>query len=152
MNSPLQLNRIVFTRIHIDTLVETPPAESRLATKAALHVRIRTAAPRRFEVKLDVQFGPEEGAVGVYSGNVIGVGEFELSPNFKADNAEKLAIVNGASIVFGAIRELVTNLTARSPLGAAVTLSTMSFLESADQVIKEIEAQRVAQKKSGIEA
>ena len=76
----------------------------------------------------------------MYSGQVIAVGEFVVNEGVPPETAQKLGVVNGASILYGAIREMVTNITARSLLGVPLILATMSFTETAEQALKEIAA------------
>lgn len=144
MNSPLQLRRLVFTQVHVDALVDVAPGVANIATNASLGVSLSTSNPRLVLLKLEVRFGPAEGSPPVYSGNVIAQGEFNVDEKVALETSERLAVINGASILYGAIREMVTNITARGPLGIPLILASMSFVETADQALKEIAAKRAA--------
>lgn len=69
-----------------------------------------------------------------YTGNIIAEGVYEVLPNYPND-PESLVRVTGCSMLYGALRELVSTITARGPNGM-VTLPSVSFVEDAPLVAK----------------
>ncbi|SEL63183.1 hypothetical protein [Ectothiorhodospira marina] len=59
--------------------------------------------------------------------DVQAVGVFSVSEKYPADKHEGLAFEYGAALVYGAIREMVTNITSRS-LAGTLMLPTPSFV------------------------
>jgi preprotein translocase subunit SecB len=55
-------------------------------------------------------------------------GVVEVHADFPAERREHLAIVNGLGLLYSSIREMVTNLTARSAHGA-LNLPTLNLVE-----------------------
>lgn len=55
------------------------------------------------------------------------VGEFTVSERIDADKREELVFENGAALVYGAIRDMVSSVTARSVLGPLM-LPTPTFM------------------------
>jgi preprotein translocase subunit SecB len=142
MNSPLQLSRLVFTKVHVDSSTPTIEGNSEIMTSATLGANLDNKNDRHSLLKLLVRFGPAEGKPNVYSGELEVVGEFLVAPEYPLEKAPLLAFVNGASILYGAVREMVTNITARSPLGIPLVLSSMSFTDVAEKALADIKKQR----------
>lgn len=63
-----------------------------------------------------------------YTGQLVASGIYEVHPNYPHDS-ERLIRITGASMLYGAIRELVSSITARGPHGM-LTLPSVSFYES----------------------
>jgi preprotein translocase subunit SecB len=84
--------------------------------------------PRRWQVILQVNLNATEGVPPPpYIGQVVIRGVYEVSEGYKDDPA-RLIRVTGASMLYGAVREMVTGFTARSANGM-VTLPSVSFYE-----------------------
>jgi preprotein translocase subunit SecB len=64
----------------------------------------------------------------IYDIEIHAIGIVELIVEVPPDDRQKLAVVNGLSILYGAVREMVINLTSRSPYGALM-LPTISFTD-----------------------
>jgi|SRR5579859_1401621 len=64
-----------------------------------------------------------------YEGVIECVGIFKVSPQWPEDQIEKLVMVNGTSLVYGSIREMICSITARSAFNM-LTLPSQSFLEA----------------------
>lgn len=69
---------------------------------------------------------PDEGPACPYVIDIQAVGTFSLQEEYDGDNPDKLMFECGAALVYGAIREMVSNITSRSPFGR-LTLPTPSF-------------------------
>ncbi len=87
--------------------------------------------PRKYQGALVVNMNedPKNEGKPSYTGSVEIIGIFVISEQYKEDPV-RLVNVTGASLLYGAVRELVCNLTARGPW-PMVTLSTMSFVPQA---------------------
>ncbi len=81
-----------------------------------------------------------------YTGNIIAEGVYEVLPNYPND-PERLVRVTGCSMLYGALRELVSTITARGPNGM-VTLPSVSFVEDAPIVDQQKKSAKKAAKKS----
>lgn len=68
----------------------------------------------------------EEGPVCPYIIDIQAVGTFSLNESFHSDDPEKFVFECGAALVYGAIREMVANITSRSAFGRLM-LPTPSF-------------------------
>jgi len=85
-----------------------------------------------WHVGLRVQFGGKEDAEANYQGAIEYEGIFDIHPDFPADKTDELVRMNGGAILYGAIREHVLGLTARSAHGPfeLPTIDARMFLGS----------------------
>lgn len=124
--SVLQLERHFFTLIELKT---NPDAKAEGVQNVVCTLEIKKASDdvRRHQVTLKVKIEKDEGSLAspYYSGIVEVVGFFKVAENCKHD-VDKLVHISGASVLYGSVRELVCNLTARGPW-PMVTLPTMNF-------------------------
>jgi preprotein translocase subunit SecB len=75
--------------------------------------------------------------VSAYVGDVAVEGIFRANPESEGNRlSDFLVLTNAASMLFGAVREMVLNLTSRGPW-PAVMLTTVSFIEMASDIIGE---------------
>ncbi len=86
--------------------------------------------PRDFLVNLEIVVDNKEGKPAPYNIDVGVVGVFNVLPSLPKERREDLVTVNGASILYGVIREVVLLLTSRFSAGA-LTLPGMNFEDSA---------------------
>lgn len=71
-------------------------------------------------------------AIGIntpYSFSLEIVGLFEVAAGFPADRTEQLVKTNGSSMLFGAAREIIRDVTVRGPY-PGVLLPSISFIEA----------------------
>jgi len=102
-----------------------------------IHAKVGTALkkgqeddPRDFLVNLEIVIDNKEGKPSPYQVDVGVVGVFSVLPSLPKEKREDLLTVNGASILYGAIREMVLSLTSRFA-GGALTLPGMNFEDDA---------------------
>jgi preprotein translocase subunit SecB len=118
MLSPIQLEEYKILRIHFDTRFiegEATPLVFRHAVTASR--QDETGA--KWLVRLDVQFMPEENAGNApYIGETAVVGIFSLPAGFPKEKASDMVHMNGGAILFGAVREQLSSITARGIHGA----------------------------------
>lgn len=113
-HSPLQLRNHFFTKVHLDAHTDgKPSAESQMEclveTGQAVH------DPKVHQVTLKLKLTQKGSEKVCYTGEIHAVGIFQVADDWPAEKTMPLVEVNGASMLFGAIRELVCNLTARGP-------------------------------------
>lgn len=84
--------------------------------------------PTAFAVKLRIVIENKEGKFAPYDVDIEAAGLFEVHGEVIADKREDLVVVNGCAMIYGAIRELVLNVTSRGANGSLV-LPTVNFLD-----------------------
>ena len=139
--SPLRLHGHRFTEISVKASEQdSPQGEFSLRTLRTL--QDHTENPRKFLLILRVELGsstPDQESP--YSANLTIEGEFEVLEGYTAGSPEELVNITGASMLYGACREMLANLTARSTHGMS-TLPSVSFASTSP-------APKVAAKKAG---
>lgn len=136
--SIIQLRRLVFQRISIE---EGNP-ESQTPGEAVdfdfegvnfgLHQDFSPLEPENgddpvsYLVSLGINIDNQEGKPCPYKINVLALGIVEVSDKLEKEKRAGVAAVNGLSLVYGAVRELVTSLSSRC-LPGPMTLPTMDF-------------------------
>lgn len=126
MLSPLQLKQHRFTVFSVEAIATgLPEHESCVKTEAKWgHAKDNELAWR---VELTVEFGPdEERAKSPYQGKANIVGFFNVAEQWPAEKREELVRINGASVLFGAVREMILAVTSRSTHGPFL-IPTFSF-------------------------
>jgi preprotein translocase subunit SecB len=138
--SIVQLRHIVFKGIHLEPV---GPTDSAVSNEAAnwdfegvvfrVTMGVEELGPaadgtdsRAFVVTLGIAIDNAEGKPSPYLLDIAALGLIEVNEQIEGEKRADLAAVNGASLIYGAIRELVTTLTARSIAGLFV-LPTMDF-------------------------
>lgn len=138
MKQPLLLERYFFTKVHIDA---NPPVEGKeKATPISTSINVRTAIdlmkhekePHRYQLALTIHNLSCDDQPLPYVLEMQAVGFFVVHPEFIHDNIEKLIVVNGASMLYSAMREFVLMTTGRGPWGA-FQLPTISFYDIASK-------------------
>ena len=79
-----------------------------------------------------------------YTGSVTVVGYFTIAENYPENKRKDLIEITGSSILYGACREMITNLTARSSHGI-LSLPSISFMPN-KAVKKKTAAKKVGKK------
>jgi preprotein translocase subunit SecB len=125
--SPLVIERYEFVRIDL-TASEKQDAHRELGVKVRRQWSVAEESNRHWCMKLIVRFGGEkEGVESIYSGEIHVIGYFRVHEKFPEEKTRKLIEVTAASILYGACREMLANLTARGPYGM-VSLPSISFV------------------------
>ncbi len=134
MLSAIQIQRHVFSRVEIVNL-QPEPAESgteRYTTNVGLSEPNYLKESDSWALSLNVTFGPPEPSAPVrYQGHLTIHGEFKIHPDFPADQRESMLLMNGASLLLGAVREMVLTVTSRSIAGELMlaTFDARAFLK-----------------------
>lgn len=88
--------------------------------------------PREYAVRLRVFVENNEGKLAPYNIDVEAAGLFEVNSKVNKNERAELIEVNGCAVLYGAIRDLVLNLTSRSAAGMLM-LPTVNFLDRKKQ-------------------
>lgn len=135
--SPLQLQHVIYNKISVLPFAkegERPPRAigfdfEGVSIRAQISTGIKEGQgddPRDFVVTLNVTLDNNEGKPAPYNVDVGVIGVFKVLPSLPKEKREDLVTVNGASILYGAIREIVLSLTSRFAAGG-LTLPGMNF-------------------------
>ena len=129
-NSPLQLEHYCVNAVHLDANLDAKVAEKlewRIDAKYDLATHRDDSL--RWKVDLMISFHATEEAKSPYKGTLSFVGFFAVDASYPKDKVQFLVETNGPSVLFGAVREMVANITARGPW-PMVLLPTQSFYQS----------------------
>src|SRR5438094_322689 len=121
--SPLQLQKLVFTHIKVEAAKAfekiTPKDDATnfdfqgvtLTTNLACgHAQGQEKNPRDFLVKLGIILNNKQGKPAPYLIDIEAAGYLNVLEVIPKDDRSDIALVNGASLLYGAIRELVSHL------------------------------------------
>ena len=145
--SPLRIELIDFPEIKITASnAEGEFGSGRLTTHRAVATHKQDSLKRL--VTLRVTMTAEDPAMlPQYEIDVTARGFFHIEESYPTERAALLVEVNGTSILYGAIRELVSNFTARSSQGGLI-LESMSFApKESSQAEPKIAAKKTSTKR-----
>ena len=139
--SPIQLRHLIYNKVAVSPNHSEEESPGRAVGFDFDGVNIRAKVgiarkpgqerdPRDFLVNLEIRIDSKEGKAAPYDIDVGVVGVFEVLPSLAREKREDLVTVNGASILYGVIREAVLSLTSRF-VGGALTLPGMNFEDDA---------------------
>ena len=123
--SPLQLEAHHFTRIDISAR-EGEIDRNDLPMLCETGYAVDEENPRRHRVSLKLMIEARPNTRPPYIGEVEVVGYFKVLDGWPEDKMMDLVSVNGPSVLYGAIREMIVNLTGRFSHGA-VQIPTVRF-------------------------
>ena len=136
--SPLSLDRYAFRRIEIIAAEESEGASEAAVNRinATVASSRHQSEENRFMLTLEINLlaDPTSLLKPFYTGTLIIEGYFSISEQLPKDRWEELVIANGTSLLFGAIREMVVNVTSRGPW-PPVMLRTVNFVDTARRLI-----------------
>ena len=124
--SPLQLERYFFSRIQLDAHADAG-AQPGYDLECSVEVGRANDNPRRFQVKLKIGLHPPGKTAAQYTGEFEIVGFFQVAKTWPDDQVSRLVEANGPAVLFGALREMIANLTARGPW-PQITLHSVTFV------------------------
>lgn len=139
--SPLQMKQLIYTKVRVELAAGLEDAQQYWAPNFDLDgveflTEVTTAYPEdqasdpvNFMVALRFAILNEtEGKKRApYTVDIHAQGWFELKPGLPVEKREDLVRVNGSSMILGAMREVISQLTARSGFGPLV-IPTLRFL------------------------
>jgi len=154
--STLQLKHLLFTRVFVEPELPFQEASTFQTGEfsfegVTFHANLNTSAvlgqeddPRDFMIELNVVISNEKNVHAPYKIDVGVLGLFSVSEKIEVSQRANIVTVNGASLLYGAIREQVSTVTSRSYLGTMV-LPTMDFRDHIE-VKKTVEEKTVEEK------
>ena len=113
MLSPIQVRRHWLRKVTFEPLETQPPEEAYEARISIKHEKLNDD----WSVWLKVAFGGKAAGKALHSGEIEFEGIFVVHPEYPEDKIEDLVRMNGGAILYGAVREFVLTLTARSKHG-----------------------------------
>ncbi len=135
--SPLRLDNYFFTKIHMDACPKGCEKPGEGVTSSKVECLKHKDTPNKWMVQAEVRKADDkEKGCPEYTFHVQVVGLFEVAEAFPAEKAEKMVRTNAPSVLYGAIREMIANLTARGPF-PAIKLPTVTFIDEALTIPKE---------------
>lgn len=93
--------------------------------------------PKVFALKLRVVIENKQGKVAPYDIDVEAAGIFVVIPTMPIEERDEFVLINGCSVLYGAIRDQIHTLTSRSARGSLV-LPTVTFLDYRGKVAQVI--------------
>lgn len=144
--SPLQLKEHAFTifsvKAHQAGTINGEPS----LTPTVWYERIPNTQDQWRLVLTVVITSPNPAKLFAYESEVQIQGVFQVGQGFPEEQKEVLALVNGFSLLYSAVREMVLNITARSVYGA-INLPTLSFMSIVQEAKKQKgESERMPEK------
>lgn len=154
--SLLQVSKIVFTKVNIEPIYSpfdenTSDSNGERSIidianfdfeKVMMSIGISTGVadgqgdnPTDYFVELKFAIPNDKGKVCPYKIDIGVAGIIKVSEAFPLEKRDDLVTVNGTSVLMGAVREMVTNITSRSVFGP-LTLPTLNFTDHAKKPIK----------------
>ncbi len=125
--SPLQIEKHEFLDIEVHA-ASSDNAHSSLPLEITRTYARHDTDPLRWRVELSLRFGGvEDGKPSVYSGLLKIAGYFLIHKKYPEEKIKSLIEVTASSILYGACREMLANLTARGSHGV-VSLPSISFV------------------------
>jgi preprotein translocase subunit SecB len=132
--SPLQLEAYFLTDLNLQADLHHDPAKPIAFREDDLVVETDVqplpGADRRWQVRLKIQLQPKPQSNSPYTFSLTVVGFIWAAAQLPADKLEPLVRTNGPSMLYGAAREMVRDLTARGPF-PPLSLPSVLFLNQA---------------------
>src|SRR5690349_14978322 len=127
--SPLQLRNQVFTDVRITSqhLTETE-MQGGMETAVEFRTQADPNNKRLWQIIVRVHMRGAGNIKAPCVGTVECVGAFEVLPDWPEEKIEQLVTVNGTSLLYSSIRDMVCSITARGPWGP-IMLPTQTFIE-----------------------
>lgn len=124
-NSPLQLESYAFDRIELEAQ-ENANSKHHNLIGGEISQGVSEDDPRHWHVILDLSLNAKEDETPLYLGRITAEGAFRVHPKWPDEKVEALVSSNAPALLYGAIREMVVNLTSRSKHGP-INLQTVRF-------------------------
>lgn len=127
--SPMSLDSHFFTHIELKASGVEPDKAGEGVLVHRLHCMRHKEHPRKFMVSLGLkQTDDKEKGSPLYTFQFDVIGMVTVRDDYPEDKVETLARVNGAALLYAAIREMAANLSGRGPF-PIVNLPTVSFID-----------------------
>ena len=124
--SPLQLEQHFFSKISLEAHTDGHIEADHLLN-CTISIGQAEGDARRFQVEVRLQLDSPPDKKTTYTGEIWAVGLFRVLEGWPEEKTALLVEANGVALLFGAIRELLLNLTSRGPW-PQVRLNAFSFI------------------------
>ena len=131
--SPLQLESYAFTRIHMDACEDSECLEPTGAGQFQVNTRCQqhNEDPSHWMITIMVSVKQKEGEqCPPYLLDIEAVGFFLISEEYPREKQAPMVKAHAPAVLFGAIREMLANITARGPY-PRFDLPTVTFVDEA---------------------
>jgi len=125
MISHLQLRHTSFTEVSI-AVCENGTFEGESSLTHNLNCGLLDGNPRLWRLEMCVELKTKPSKPFAYTGKICVVGIIEAHPDIPEDKVQHSVQLAGASLLYGAIREMVLNITSRSAKGVLM-MPTLNF-------------------------
>ncbi|MEI6077887.1 MAG: hypothetical protein WCS94_20065 [Verrucomicrobiota bacterium] len=140
--APIQLTDYFLTDLHLSANPKFDPKQPNPIKFSDYQVTFEASLTdhdqRSWQLILKLQLQPPAEANVPYRLAADMVGFVIVHPEVQPDRIERLVKTNGASMMFGALREIIRDTTARGPF-AGILLPATSFYEPQDKKPAELE-------------
>jgi len=130
--SPLQLTEYFLTELNFSAnsqfIAEKEASLNSNDFQVATEAKVDKENNRKWKVVIKLQYQPPADANVPYRFTVEMLGFFLVLDGYPDDKIERLANVNGPSMLYGALREIVKAVTLRGPYGAIILPSPSFYL------------------------
>jgi preprotein translocase subunit SecB len=132
--SPLALQTHFFTKVAVEACPEACDAADDGDLSTSVEFQQHEEDSQKWLVNLGVcrEKSSEEEGCPEYTFNVQIFGVFGVDEDYPAEKADKLVRANAPAMLYGAVREMLLNVTGRGPFGPC-TLPTVSFIDEAER-------------------
>ena len=128
ITSPLQLNKYFFTKIHIDASPEHCGEMGTITANVSCAHKNDNEREWLVTLKVILDNNDSGDVVPPYTGEIEVLGFFEVAKKFPKERLQMLVHCNAPAMLYGAVREMVFNLTSRGP-NSHINLPTVSFID-----------------------
>ena len=135
--SPIQIKQVVYSKIIVEPndAYESTPTSALNFDFLGVNLKSRIghglakgqeADPKDFFIELEIGIDNKQGKATPYRIEIAVLGLFTVLPSLVIEKREDLVVINGASILYGIIREMTLSLTSRFASGP-LTLPGINF-------------------------
>ena len=125
-NFPLQLKRHYVSRLEFSAGEQNFPPPQTVKSAASIAMGPNSTNPRNWRVALTVEFTYTHEQTELAKGIIVFVGIFDVDEAFPAENMPRFVAINGASLLYGAAREMIATVAGRA-FKRLAPLPLMSF-------------------------
>lgn len=124
--SSLQLKRHYVSELTFHAIEESVPEPHEVEIGQSIGMGHAVGDDRAWRLALTIKFRVRKEKRELAHGSITFVGLFQIAESVKPEDRPAFVGVNGATILYGAAREMIVNLTSRSTLGT-VLFPSVSF-------------------------
>lgn len=124
--TPLHLEKYHFTKVSINSGTSEAHGGVPCATEVSASFAHDQNDERHFRVELSLELVEQPGTKAHYTGQIVALGFFRVDESYPIEKATPLVTSTATSLLYGAMREMLCNITSRMELGGFV-LNTTQF-------------------------